>query len=154
MSDVPLIAWEDVPEGPVWWRMESRLLKGAVAPWRPGIKDGGLFSGGSRWTPPEVGLHEFAAAEQQPGDYARVVQERDDWKQSAEEHSQALGEMDAELTRLRDGLAILIAQADAEIATLTRYHVERPDAAPALKAARMALMDARSALAALREGRE
>lgn len=95
MADLPLIAWDEVPEGHrVWW------LPFDAAPhvrWMAGRKLGGkLRSMGCEDEDPGSN-YKFAAAEQQPGEWAfRLSIER-------EAHIDA----EAVIQRLRDGLAAL-----------------------------------------------
>lgn len=68
VADLPLIPWDEVPEGPVWIREKDRPGKFALARKSPG----GLYLSVYRLTPSK---YYFAAAEQQPGEWAVKVAE-------------------------------------------------------------------------------
>lgn len=106
MADLPLIAWDEVPEGHYVWCRQKGHDAVDWQRWRRRHDD--LVTPGGTWIKPD--LYEFTLAEQQPGEWAakvaRLTQERDDWKQSFIEANKA-AEAAVDLADLRDGLTAL-----------------------------------------------
>lgn len=96
MTEPELIAWEDVPEGDyVWWRAPSN-------PWQLARKRNASSFQVGQFNYELWGNHgfEFARAEQQPGDAAY-------WYAESTKDCKRADAAEAELTRLREGLATL-----------------------------------------------
>lgn len=110
-----IIPWAEVPEGPVWFRIKAQYLGGGEARWLPGIKRGDEFSGGGVWQRPHAhgGIYEFAAAEQGPGALADALESTHYANGVADLAMKHRDVAEADLTRLRAGLAALEQAVDA-----------------------------------------
>ncbi len=123
MAGVPLIAWENVPEGPVWFRPQGS----GGNHWYCGLREWATLHD-AVGRPVDHREMEFAAAEQQPGDYARVVAElarlKAERPSSHSDEAIARQQAEAELDRLRDGLAAL----EQDMYGTDWFHLEPADA--------------------------